>query len=116
MPVSRGGVVPRERLAEPLAPKLRGEPRLVPLGPAPQHVQGVGEAETGPRRPDEPQTAVVVRVVQPCLAGFADPATMIFWPELSNLDRSGVFLNRLEALRSGLRDLGYVEGKNILIE
>jgi putative tryptophan/tyrosine transport system substrate-binding protein len=53
-------------------------------------------------------------LLAPCFSVEAQPAKKI--PTVGWLTASGASGQRLEAFRSGLRDHGYVEGKNILIE
>ena len=50
------------------------------------------------------------------LAARAQQATKIFRIGFLGATSASTWTSRVEAFRSGLRDLGYVEGKNILIE
>jgi putative tryptophan/tyrosine transport system substrate-binding protein len=62
---------------------------------------------------------VVVAVVLLALAVIAEAQQPTKIPRIGYLDTSGdpsAPSDRLEAFRQGLRDLGYIEGKNILVE
>jgi putative tryptophan/tyrosine transport system substrate-binding protein len=48
--------------------------------------------------------------------GEAQPAAKIYRIGFLGLTSASAYASRVEALRAGLRDLGYIEGKNIVIE
>src|SRR5215470_17896005 len=55
-------------------------------------------------------------LLAPCSSAQAQQATKIPWIGLLNSTSPSTSPARIEAFRQGLRDLGYVEGKNIVIE
>jgi putative tryptophan/tyrosine transport system substrate-binding protein len=50
------------------------------------------------------------------IAGYAQQPGKIFRIGFLGFGSAATWANRIEALRGGLRDLGYVDGKNIVIE
>ena len=64
------------------------------------------------------------RIFTLCLSAIAAPQASLAQPPLAKLARIGFLISetlpgqtsRIEALRGGLRDFGYIEGKNIAIE
>ncbi len=49
-------------------------------------------------------------------SSFAQPATKVYRIGILSSEHAAGYATRLEALRAGLRDLGYVEGRNITFE
>ena len=49
-------------------------------------------------------------------AGQAQPPAKVYRIGFLGLTSASAFASRVDALRAGLRDLGYIEGKNIVIE